>query len=324
MFRSCSAPAELRHAAALHRVGLADPEDAVLVRVERHRLAMRRKIGPGRLEVAECRLGLDQAQFHQPACRVVDEHQQGALRAAALEPPMLEPVDLHQLAPGKPGAAAAGTRAHGGPGAAAKARRRSSTAATSRRPAAGHAAPAASPPPASARNRHTGPAPGRSPSGAALRHAPGCREGVLIREADRVLAALNRLKALGVQVALDDFGTGYSSLATLRAFPFDKIKIDRSFVAGMVSAAAGRTWRSCKLCWALRVASACRWSLKGWRHRHSSGHCARRAARRCRASWLANPLPLRVSPTSRGRASQPPPPDLERGALGPPGLGQRH
>ena len=61
-------------------------------------------------------------------------------------------------------------------------------------------------------------------------------EGVLIREADRVLAALNRLKALGVQVALDDFGTGYSSLATLRAFPFDKIKIDRSFVAGMVSA----------------------------------------------------------------------------------------
>ncbi len=58
-------------------------------------------------------------------------------------------------------------------------------------------------------------------------------EGVLIRESDRVLAALRRLKARGVRIALDDFGTGYSSLATLRAFPFDKLKIDRGFIAGV-------------------------------------------------------------------------------------------
>lgn len=55
-------------------------------------------------------------------------------------------------------------------------------------------------------------------------------ESLLIRETDRTLAALRRIKALGVRIAMDDFGTGYSSLATLRTFPFDKLKVDRSFV----------------------------------------------------------------------------------------------
>jgi len=58
-------------------------------------------------------------------------------------------------------------------------------------------------------------------------------EGVLIREPERMLAVQRRLKTLGVGLALDDFGTGYSSLATLQAFPFDRVKIDRCFIAGV-------------------------------------------------------------------------------------------
>jgi diguanylate cyclase (GGDEF)-like protein/PAS domain S-box-containing protein len=55
-------------------------------------------------------------------------------------------------------------------------------------------------------------------------------EGVLIKETEQVLATLQRLKALGVRIAMDDFGTGYSSLNYLQRFPFDKIKIDQSFI----------------------------------------------------------------------------------------------
>jgi diguanylate cyclase (GGDEF)-like protein len=56
-------------------------------------------------------------------------------------------------------------------------------------------------------------------------------EGVLIDDFERSIAILRKIKGLGVRVAIDDFGTGYSSLSYLQAFPFDKIKIDQTFIA---------------------------------------------------------------------------------------------
>ncbi len=58
-------------------------------------------------------------------------------------------------------------------------------------------------------------------------------EGVMMEDFSRSLSILRRLKLLGVRIAMDDFGTGYSSLSYLQAFPFDKIKIDQSFISNV-------------------------------------------------------------------------------------------
>ncbi|MFM6932195.1 MAG: putative bifunctional diguanylate cyclase/phosphodiesterase [Novosphingobium sp.] len=60
-------------------------------------------------------------------------------------------------------------------------------------------------------------------------------ESIFIANVDKTLATLHGLRNLGVRIALDDFGTGYSSLSYLRSFPFDKLKIDRSFVADLAT-----------------------------------------------------------------------------------------
>jgi diguanylate cyclase (GGDEF)-like protein len=65
-------------------------------------------------------------------------------------------------------------------------------------------------------------------------------EGLLIGDADHALSVLRRLKALGVQISMDDFGIGYSSLSYFRLFPFDKVKIDQSFVRDMGTSVAAR------------------------------------------------------------------------------------
>jgi diguanylate cyclase (GGDEF)-like protein len=58
-------------------------------------------------------------------------------------------------------------------------------------------------------------------------------ESVLLRDTEQSLAVLHEFRKRGIRIALDDFGTGYSSLSYLRKFPFDRIKIDRSFVQGV-------------------------------------------------------------------------------------------
>jgi diguanylate cyclase (GGDEF)-like protein len=58
-------------------------------------------------------------------------------------------------------------------------------------------------------------------------------EAVLLEDTEAILATLYKLRELGVRIAMDDFGTGYSSLSYLQKFPFDKIKIDRSFIKSM-------------------------------------------------------------------------------------------
>jgi len=60
-------------------------------------------------------------------------------------------------------------------------------------------------------------------------------ETALVRDFNRALAMLRQIKALGIGIAMDDFGTGYSSLSNLRAFPFDRIKIDGSFIKSVNS-----------------------------------------------------------------------------------------
>jgi diguanylate cyclase (GGDEF)-like protein/PAS domain S-box-containing protein len=66
-------------------------------------------------------------------------------------------------------------------------------------------------------------------------------ETALIRDLNRALSTLRKLKGIGVRIAMDDFGTGYSSLSNLRAFPFDRIKIDASFIRSVSESSQAAT-----------------------------------------------------------------------------------
>ena len=66
-------------------------------------------------------------------------------------------------------------------------------------------------------------------------------ETALMKDRDEAMRTLLAIKKMGVRIAMDDFGTGYSSLSNLQSFPFDKIKIDRSFIQAMVEDNAARS-----------------------------------------------------------------------------------
>jgi EAL domain-containing protein (putative c-di-GMP-specific phosphodiesterase class I) len=60
-------------------------------------------------------------------------------------------------------------------------------------------------------------------------------ESIFLEGSEATLRILHSLRSLGVRIALDDFGTGYSSLSYLQSFPFDKLKIDRSFIQNLLT-----------------------------------------------------------------------------------------
>jgi hypothetical protein len=90
--------AKLRHAVAANRARMIDAEYPVLAAVKRHRLTPGLEVGAGRIEIGKGRFPLDKLQVHHPTRRIIDEHQQRALRTTILKPPMLAAVDLHELA----------------------------------------------------------------------------------------------------------------------------------------------------------------------------------------------------------------------------------
>ena len=144
-------------------------------------------------------------------------------------------------------------------------------------------------------------------------------ETLVLEQSDHVLATLHALRALGVRISMDDFGTGYSSPSYLRSFPFDKIKIDRSFVKDLAPIARRR--RSSAPSSVSARGSASRSPPRASRPRTSCVACAPKAAARRRAFCSAGRAPMlrsssccrrKVMPRRRAaRARSTPPWSLE-------------
>jgi predicted signal transduction protein with EAL and GGDEF domain len=110
-------------------------------------------------------------------------------------------------------------------------------------------------------------------------------ESVLLHNRETTLAVLHQLRALGIRIAMDDFGTGYSSLTYLQSFPFDKIKIDRSFVKNITENAS--SLNIVRAVAALANGMGMTATAEGVETRSSSTGSHPRDAPRCRASCSA-------------------------------------
>ncbi len=138
-------------------------------------------------------------------------------------------------------------------------------------------------------------------------------ETAIMHDAANAIAILSDLKALGVRLSLDDFGTGYSSLDYLRRFPFDSIKIDRSFIVGVGEHANDRA--IVKTIIALASNLNMNVIAEGVEHREQAEFLIEHACREMQGFLFARPLPAEqlgvllagLSASAAGSVQTPPP-----------------
>ena len=123
-------------------------------------------------------------------------------------------------------------------------------------------------------------------------------KSALIGDFARALSVLRRLKVLGVKIAMDDFGTGLSSLSYLQAFPFDEIKIDRSFITNLCTSPQSAAIVRAVIGLA-RPRPDRSWP-KGSRRKSSSPSSRVRLATRCRATSPVGRARSRITPRPTG------------------------
>ena len=117
-------------------------------------------------------------------------------------------------------------------------------------------------------------------------------ETVLMRNSEGTLTALHQLRELGTRISMDDFGTGYSSLSYLRSFPFDKIKIDRSFINDLTHKPDGIA--IVRAIAALGTSLELATTAEGVETWSSLRSCVRKDAPRCRVSCSVHRCPRSI------------------------------